>query len=173
MPMIDLIGQHFDRWTVISRAENSPHGGAQWLCRCECGNTSVVQGGTLKNGRSKSCGCYHREFIAERNRTHGESPRGHKTPEYLSWQAMHRRCSNPNFKNYHRYGGRGIRVCKRWNTFENFLADMGRRPKLSFTLDRYPNHNGNYTPTNCRWATKKQQGNNRKQRSKGDSRLSK
>lgn len=92
-------------------------------------------------------------------RTHGATVGGF-SPEFESWRAMMERCTNPNHKRWHRYGGRGITVCERWRNFANFLADMGPRPE-GRTLDRYPNGDGNYEPGNCRWATVKEQNQNR------------
>lgn len=91
-------------------------------------------------------------------RLHGES---HKTPEHFAWMAMIGRCTNPTCHDYDRYGGRGITVCARWRDYVNFLADMGRKPSRSHTLDRWPDVNGNYEPGNCRWATWQQQQRNR------------
>lgn len=94
-------------------------------------------------------------------KSHGEGW-GNKTPEYKAWQEMKRRCNDSNRQNYRNYGGRGIVVCERWLDFTNFLADMGRKPTLEHSLDRYPNNNGNYEPGNVRWATKEQQSRNRR-----------
>lgn len=85
----------------------------------------------------------------------------HGTPEYKTWAAIIQRCNNPKNPKYSYYGGKGITVCKRWLTFENFLTDIGLRPSVQHTIDRFPNGEGNYEPKNCRWATKKQQAQNR------------
>lgn len=93
--------------------------------------------------------------------THGDTHGGIYSPEYKAWGAMIQRCTNPKEKAYHRYGGRGIVVCERWRSYENFLADVGRRPSTEHSLDRYPDFNGNYEPGNVRWATRDQQTANR------------
>lgn len=92
---------------------------------------------------------------------HGHTRNGRRTPEHSSWTAMLKRCSDPNHAAFPRYGGRGISVCDRWLLFENFLTDMGPRPSLQHSLDRYPNNDGNYEPGNVRWATKAEQGTNK------------
>jgi len=122
-----------------------------WNCICECGKTAVVRAKLLLNGDTQSCHCLRWERLGESIRKHGESG----TPEYRSWAAMLQRCLNPKDASYHRYGGRGITVCKRWLKLENFLSDMGKRGD-GLSLDRI-NNNGNYEPGNCRWATTKQQ----------------
>ncbi len=169
---IDLVGQTYGRFTVLRR-EGLRGKEATWECRCVCGELRVVTSNCLRMGHTKSCGCLQREKAADHCRemsTHGHSKRTGSTPEYQAWAAMWTRCTNPNAKNWKRYGGRGIRVCARWESFENFLADVGPRPlgrngsRPKFTLDRKDN-DGDYEPGNVRWATylvqQSNRGNNR------------
>lgn len=113
----------------------------------------------MLRGESRSCGCLKDEILKTASRTHGHS--SPVSPEYRAWNNMRNRCSNPKVNHYQDYGGRGIRVCARWQIFENFLADMGRRPSPLYTLERMDN-DGNYEPGNCKWATRYEQQHNKR-----------
>ena len=165
---LSLEGERLGRLRVISRVKNQGRS-ATWLCRCDCGNEITLTSGEFRRGRTQSCGCLGRELQIKRQTTHGQGRWQDRSPAYVSWLNMKSRCYNPNHRAFSYYGGRGIRVCKRWlNSFENFLADMGDRPPGT-TLDRYPDQDGDYEPSNCRWATKTEQQNNlRSNRSRSD-----
>ena len=168
MPVRDLTGQKFGRLTV-ARFDRLHKRYAWWICRCDCGKEKAIRGSRMIQGTTTSCGCYRNEIHAARMRatpngiTHGHTRGGKLSPTYITWLGMLHRCLNPNHEKYRFYGGRGIRVHVRWLEFEPFLADMGLRPKGK-TLDRWPNKNGNYEPSNCRWATWEQQMENRNPR---------
>ncbi len=157
---IDLTGMVFERLTVLSFAgSRASNGHLLWNCRCCCGSEVVVVGKQLRRGQTKSCGCLMIERTRAANRRHGMKG----TRIYRIWNGMMNRCLNVNDKrSYPRYGGAGITVCERWRIFANFYADMGEPPTVDHSLDRYPNYRGNYEPGNCRWATSKEQGRNRK-----------
>ena len=125
------------------------------LCRCDCGSIQPVRKDSLKY--NNSCGCLRSELLTRRNTTHGES----KTAEYRIWCHILARCNNPSDAAYKHYGGRGIKVCKRWLKFENFLVDMGRRPSIRHSVERQHNDKG-YSPSNCIWATQEEQCSNQR-----------
>ena len=157
----NLVGRRFGR-LVVERAAGIVHTKSTWSCRCDCGKGHIVPSDRLLKGVTASCGCLNRELSSARfadnhpTRTHGLS----RTPEYRAWKSMMGRCYNSKDAAYPRYGGRGIVVCKRWHTFENFLADMKKRP-TGLSLDRL-NNDGNYEPSNCEWRTEEKQQNNRR-----------
>lgn len=158
----DLTGQRFGK-LVVEGLANRPRGkGRFWVCVCDCGGTIEVPTRFLNFGSTQHCGCSRKPHVLPpRRRTHGEAHHLNKSPEYRSWCSMWTRCRNPNYAEAHLYSGRGITVCDRWKSYENFLEDMGRRPTPQHSLDRI-DVNGNYTPENCRWADNFEQGRNKR-----------
>jgi hypothetical protein len=146
-------GSVFGMLAVVRKVEG-PRRGSFYECSCACGGSTVAYGAHLRNGSRVSCGCV---VGGHKNRRHGLS----HAPEYRAWENARARCRNPRNHKFPLYGGRGIQMCDRWaESFDAFIADMGRRPGPEYSLDRIDGHKG-YEPGNCRWATIVQQNNNR------------
>ena len=155
--VIDLTGKRFGRLVVIKRMKNSKDGKAMWLCRCDCGNKTIVPTCNLNSGHSKSCGCITAESASKRNKKHGDR----HTRLYGIWTNMKTRCANGNCNRSRYYHEKGIFVCEEWESYENFKKwSLENGYNDSLTLDRIDNSKG-YEPSNCRWATYKQQERNK------------
>lgn len=156
-PVKDYAGQKIGRLLVFDLFGRSKNGALRWRCICDCGKEVIVEGGTLnKDTDKKSCGCYTKERVTAMNYKHGSS----FSKTYAAWAAMRQRCLNPNHKFYSAYGGRGITICNEWNSYLEFLQEMGEAPE-GFSLDRIDN-NKSYSKANCRWASSNTQQNNRR-----------
>lgn len=164
---LNIIGRTFGRLFVVREAPPKVVTGKlrkkrmSWVI-CRCGNQLVVSNDHLSRGKTRSCGCLHREQFTRTRWKHGHAGTGNAdaSATYKSWRSMIQRCEDPHNIGFRYYGGRGVTVCDRWrHSFEHFLSDMGERASGT-SIDRYPNRSGNYEPGNCRWATRKQQNRN-------------
>lgn len=165
--LMNLLGQRFGRLVVVGYGGKTKSN-ALWWCKCDCGEAVRLPSNSLRGGHSKSCDCLMRESVGARFTKHGHNTTKGVHPLYYTWCNMKARCHASKCKAYYLYGARGIKVCQRWRVGENgehpfvcFITDMGPKPTAKHSIDRI-NNDGDYEPSNCRWATPTQQVNNRR-----------
>ena len=155
-----MVGQKIVRLQVMERIDNDKYGNMVYSCLCECGNSTTATAASLRAGGKKSCGCLRKDQARVNGKiatTHGM----YGSKVYEAWAGIKKRCNNPSHKSYDRYGGRGIEICKEWgDSFLSFYGYIGDAPSSKHSVDRIDN-DGNYEPGNVRWATTRQQSNNR------------
>lgn len=156
MKKLDIKNRKFGRLLVLKEVGINKNLRPTWKCLCDCGNIKITTVNKLTTGNTQSCGCLHKELLLKRITTHGKS----NTLTYRIWQDIKDRCLNPKHHSFINYGARGIKVCKDWEKFENFLKDMGEKPK-GLSIDRIDNNKG-YSKKNCHWATRYEQSRNKR-----------
>jgi len=153
----DITNERFGHLIALRPVGQNNQRSITWLCQCDCGSLKNISSAHLRPSGTRSCGCKRGTLL------HGHAKREERHPLYQTWKGMRHRCNNPNHKHYKNYGGRDIKICTRWNNFENFIADMGERPPDT-SLDRI-NSDGDYEPANCKWSTRSEQAYNRRRTS--------